>query len=163
GPLAAGAPRHVHQAREHVRSPDLVLAVALGCNLLARPLSPAPGERAVHHLELGPKRPKKLSNSPSREGDGAAAMTRGGGAGALGRGRTGMVRIAVAINRRQVCAGSEPPVTLPVGELSSLPNHTPATRSAVYPINQASRESWVVPVLPAAGRGRAALPPVPWL
>ena len=42
----------------------------------------------------------------------------------------------------------------------SLPTHTPQTRSAVKPTNQASWKSWVVPVLPALGRSssRAALP-----
>jgi hypothetical protein len=58
-------------------------------------------------------------------------MTRGGGAGAAGSGRIGIERDAASMNWRQVCAGNEPPVTLLVGELSSLPSHTPATRSAV--------------------------------
>ena len=58
------------------------------------------------------------------------------------------------------CAGSPPPVACFIGALSSLPTHTPHTRSAVKPTNQASRKSWVVPVLPALGRSssRAALP-----
>ena len=63
----------------------------------------------------------------------------------------------------KICAGRVPPVALIMGALLSLPIHTPQTRSAVKPTNQASWKSWVVPVLPALGRSssRAALP-VPW-
>src|SRR5438067_1060679 len=45
--------------------------------------------------------------------------------------RTGIARVAPSMKRRQVCAGNEPPVILLVGELSSLPSHTPASRLAV--------------------------------
>ena len=57
-------------------------------------------------------------------------------------------------------AGRVPPVAFTIGALLSLPTHTPHTRSAVKPTNQASWKSWVVPVLPAVGRSsrRAALP-----
>lgn len=58
-------------------------------------------------------------------------------------------------------AGKVPPVTPFMGALSSLPTHTPTTRSAVKPTNQASRWSCVVPVLPATGRGNRAARPVP--
>jgi len=39
----------------------------------------------------------------------------------------------------QIVAGSAPPVTPLVGELSSLPTQTPTTSSGVKPMNQASR------------------------
>ena len=48
-----------------------------------------------------------------------------------GNGLTGIACVAASMNRRQVCAGNEPPVTLLIGVLSSLPSQTPATRSAV--------------------------------
>ena len=50
---------------------------------------------------------------------------------ALGKGLTGMPAIAVSMKLRQARAGNEPPVTRFIGVLSSLPSHTPATRSAV--------------------------------
>src|SRR3546814_3898997 len=65
------------------------------------------------------------------------------------------------MTRPQSCAGSEPPVTLFIGVESSLPNQTPVTSSAVKPMNQASRKSWLVPVLPAAARPGCAALPVP--
>jgi hypothetical protein len=40
----------------------------------------------------------------------------------LGNGRTGIAQVAASMKRRQVCAGNDPPVTLLVGELSSLPS-----------------------------------------
>ena len=45
---------------------------------------------------------------------------------------------------------------------ASLPNQTPVTRSAVYPTNHASRDCWVVPVLPAAGRPMFAARALPY-
>jgi hypothetical protein len=52
-------------------------------------------------------------------------------------------------------------VTPFIGVWSSLPTHTPTTRSSVKPMNQASRWSCVVPVLPNTGTSRAAALPVP--
>ena len=69
----------------------------------------------------------RVSKNP-RTGAATAAIPEGG---ALGNGLTGSDRVAASINRRQVSAGNEPPVTLFIGALSSLPSHTPATRSAV--------------------------------
>jgi len=46
-----------------------------------------------------PKRPKKLSNNPPPELGGDATATRGGGAGALGSGRTGIARVAASMKR----------------------------------------------------------------
>ena len=46
---------------------------------------------------------------------------------------------------------------------SSFPVHTPATQSGVKPTNQASFQRWLVPVLPAATRPKAARLPVPGL
>src|SRR5205807_10183547 len=80
---------------------------------------------------LGLKSPKKLSKNPPPERGGAAASIPAGGSGVLGSGRTGIAWVAASMKRRQVCAGSELPVTLFIGALSSLPSHTPATRSAV--------------------------------
>src|SRR5258707_14434380 len=58
----------------------------------------------------------------------------------------------------QIVAGSAPPVTPLVGELSSLPTQTPTTSSGVKPMNQASRQYCLVPGLPADGPAmRAAL------
>src|SRR3546814_13805814 len=65
------------------------------------------------------------------------------------------------MTRPKSCAGSETPVTLYIGVESSLPNQTPVTSSAVKPMNQASRKSWLVPVLPAAARPGCAALPVP--
>ena len=48
-----------------------------------------------------------------------------------------------------------------MGRPSSLPIHTPVTRWALYPTNQASRKFWLVPVLPATGRDSRAARPVP--
>ena len=45
-------------------------------------------------------------------------------------------------------AGTLPPTTPFIGELSSLPTQTPTTRSAAKPMNSASRWFCVVPVLP---------------
>ena len=50
---------------------------------------------------------------------------------ALGKGRTGMDCVAASMKVLQVAAGSVPPTTPFIGPLLSLPNHTPATRSAV--------------------------------
>ena len=79
---------------------------------------------------LGPKSRKKFSKNPPERG-GAAASIPAGGDGALGSGRTGIAWVAVNMKRRHACAGSEPPVTWFIGVLSSLPSHTPATKSAV--------------------------------
>ena len=68
---------------------------------------------------------------------------------------------AATIILRQIWAGISPPVTLFIGVSSSLPTHTPQTQSGVKPTNQASRQFWLVPVLPAAGRPNAARVPVP--
>src|SRR5260370_14502299 len=66
------------------------------------------------------------------------------------------------MKRVQPSTGKPPPVAFLVGELSSLPSQTPVTRLAVYPMNQASRKSWLVPVLPAAIQpGISALRAVP--
>ncbi len=65
------------------------------------------------------------------------------------------------MKRRQMSAGRSPPTTLFIGRLSSLPTQTPQTKSGVKPTNQASRQFWLVPVLPAAGRPSAARLPVP--
>src|SRR5882724_12024402 len=78
-----------------------------------------------------------------------------------GSGRTGSPSSASAMNACQSWVGRLPPVTFFIGELSSLPTHTPVTSSAVKPMNQASRKSWPVPVLPAAGRPSLAPFPVP--
>ena len=65
-------------------------------------------------------------------------------------------------------AGRPPPVTgrpsigfngLP----SSFPIQIPTTKLSVYPINHASRDPWLVPVLPAAEPPKSALRPVPCL
>ena len=49
-----------------------------------------------------------------------------------------------------------------VGEESSLPSQTPVTMWPVNPMNQASRKSCDVPVLPAASQpGRSARRAVP--
>src|SRR3546814_4031943 len=45
-------------------------------------------------------------------------------------------------------AGTPPPCSPGLGELSSLPTHTPVTSPSAKPTNQASRLSCVVPVLP---------------
>src|SRR5439155_333471 len=60
-------------------------------------------------------------------------------------------------------AAACPPVScLPSERSESKPTHTPARRSGVKPMNQASCVSLVVPVLPATGRpSSAALRPVP--
>ncbi len=42
-----------------------------------------------------------------------------------------------------------------------MPTHTPASIPGVKPMNQASRQFWLVPVLPASGRPRFAPVPVP--
>src|SRR5262249_24572191 len=79
-----------------------------------------------------------------------------------GRLATGTPWCAPRITRLQISTGRLPPVTCLVGVPSSLPSQTPVTRFAVYPINQASRKSWLVPVFPAAGQpGRVALCAVP--
>ena len=39
----------------------------------------------------------------------------------------------------KISAGKPPPVTLPIGLLSSLPSQTPTVSSGVNPMNQASR------------------------
>src|SRR5439155_1151884 len=85
--------------------------------------------RVPHHL--GPKSRKKLSKNPPPGCGGAAATTPTDGDGAPGSGRTGIAWVAASMKRRQVCAGNEPPVTLFIGALSSLPSQTPATKSAV--------------------------------
>ena len=74
--------------------------------------------------------------------------------------RTGRFCSAPFMNSWKTRAGSPPPVACFMGVELSLPIHTPQTRSDVKPMNQASRKSWVVPVLPALGRSssRAALP-----
>ena len=79
-----------------------------------------------------------MSNKPPERG-GASATKLAAGSDPLGKGRTGIALVAASIKRRQVCAGNEPPVTCFIGALSSLPSQTPATRSAVYPMNHASR------------------------
>ena len=66
------------------------------------------------------------------------------------------------MKRVQTSTGSPPPVAFLVGELSSLPSQTPVTSLPVKPMNQASRKSWLVPVLPAAVQpGSSALRAVP--
>lgn len=47
--------------------------------------------------------------------------------------------MAWLIKRFQISAGNEPPVTCFIGERSSFPTQTPATRSSLNPMNQASR------------------------
>ena len=68
----------------------------------------------------------------------------------------------------QICAGHDPPVTVMrvVGgrierSSSGNPTHTAVTSSGVYPTNQASAHSSLVPVLPATGRPIRAFTPVP--
>ena len=63
---------------------------------------------------------------------------------------------------RQIRAGSPPPATPFSGRLSSLPTHTPVTRSPAKPMKIASRLFCVVPVLPNTCVRSAALRPVPW-
>src|SRR3989344_7071012 len=46
-------------------------------------------------------------------------------------------------------AAMNPATLFTISELSLLPNHTPHARFGVYPTTQASRESFVVPVLAA--------------
>src|SRR5690242_14314823 len=82
------------------------------------------GQGSGHHLGVEPNKPKKLSKRPGRGG--ASAMTLAGGRGPPRNGRTGVPRVAASMKRRHVCAGSELPVTLFIGELSSLPSQTPA-------------------------------------
>ena len=74
---------------------------------------------------------------------------------------------AASMNRFQIRAGRVPPVTaempstevrvdLSLGDFGSYPIQTAAARLGVYPTNQASLPSEVVPVLPAATRPRAS-------
>ena len=69
------------------------------------------------------------------------------------------------MNSVQMGAAAWPPVSCAPSERSeSKPTQTPARRSGVKPMNQASWVSLVVPVLPATGRpSSAALRPVPCL
>ena len=64
----------------------------------------------------------------------------------------GLRESAPSMKSFHIRAGRPPPVTLPIGELSSLPTQTPTTSrsspSPAYPTNKASRESCVVPVFP---------------
>ena len=78
----------------------------------------------------GRNRSRRRLNKPPADWAACAATCCGAGA-ASGSGRIGMPRVAASMKRRQACAGSEPPVTLRIGWSSSLPNQTPATRSAV--------------------------------
>ena len=71
-----------------------------------------------------------------------------GGSGGIGRVVAGALLSAAAMNSRQIRAGIPPPATPGRGLLSSLPIHTPATRSPAKPMNKASRLSCEVPVLP---------------
>src|SRR6516225_5144611 len=132
--LAASHPRHVHQAREYARRPGIFLAAALN-----RRLHGPPRIRGGSGGGPGRNNPKKFSKSAPPVRAGVSATTLTGGTVEFGSARTGIGFVAASMKRRQACAGSEPPVTLFIGELSSLPSQTPATRSAVYPINHASR------------------------
>ena len=61
--------------------------------------------------------------------------------------------VALAMKSAQIGAAVLPPVSpRPSFFMSSKPTHTAASRSGVKPTNQASRWSFEVPVLPAAGR-----------
>ena len=72
------------------------------------------------------------------------------------------LREAAFITRLQISTGRPEPEACLVGELSSLPSHTPVTIWLVKPMNQASRKSCEVPVLPAASQpGRSAFLAVP--
>ncbi len=86
-----------------------------------------------------------------------------GFSGASTKSRGGLSPCATSIIWRQIAAGAWPPVTLFIDAPSSLPTQTPQIQSGVKPTNQASRQFWLVPVLPAAGRPIAALAPVPWV
>src|SRR3954465_2385676 len=65
-------------------------------------------------------------NQPNSRSSGLSSAT-----GALGKERVGTPLVAASMKLRQAKAGNEPPVALFIGVLSSLPNHTPATRSPV--------------------------------
>ena len=57
-----------------------------------------------------------------------------------------MKRIQIGNAVREPCCSPD------IGLLSSYPTQTPVTNSGVNPMNQASTELLVVPVLPATGR-----------
>ncbi len=66
---------------------------------------------------------------------------------------TGLPSSARFMNAFQIgAATTTPSAPFFIEELSLLPRHTPATNDGVYPIVQASRKSFVVPVLAAIGR-----------
>src|SRR5579884_77201 len=50
-----------------------------------------------------------------------------------------LIRSAPATKSCQILAGTSPPTTPFIGLSSSLPHHTPTTKSLVKPTNQASR------------------------
>ena len=121
--MAAQHPRPIRQAGEHAGRSLIVLPAALAVLRARRETSGAPAAG-----------PDGTTQRNCRKSRGVVVYLRrrsGAGEGALGSVRTGICFVAANMKRRQVCAGNEPPVTLFIGELSSLPNHTPATRSAV--------------------------------
>ncbi len=93
--------------------------------------------------------------------DAADTVSPDGSSPSQGKSRAARPSWATSMKRLQMSAGSCPPVTLSIGRPSSLPTQTPQTQSGVKPTNQASRQVWLVPVLPAAGRPIAARTPVP--
>jgi hypothetical protein len=71
----------------------------------------------------------------------------------IAKSRGGVSGCAPFMNCNQIGSAAVPPVALiPIGLESSRPIHTPQSRSAVKPTNQASFHWVAVPVLPAAGR-----------
>ena len=89
--------------------------------------------------------------TPSPNGMSVAAGTSSGSTAPLGLGFGFGAALAPSARRMksaQIRAGAPPPVAPASGVLSSLPIHTPTTRSPAKPTNSASRLSCVVPVLP---------------
>ena len=72
-------------------------------------------------------------------GDGVSAATGISPPLGIGSGSGGLPVSAAVMKSCQMRVGRLPPVTLFIGVLSSLPTQTPVTRSAVKPMNQASR------------------------